>query len=123
MKVRSVVGALSVIVVLGLVMTPAESTGLTCRPLKDFSAKVQAAESVVIGEIVEIKDKHLYQIRVVKILKDGGTFGPKVQTFEVRTERYTQFGFPTKKGQLILFFLHRHGKDYKWTCNGPILIR
>ena len=114
---------LSMCLLLVVVMMPVPGYSLTC-PRRNFTQKVQAAKNVVIGEIVQINKEQYslkYQIRIIKILKNNGLFDTGKKSFWVQRSRYMSFGFPAKKGQIIMFFLQ--AKEIKWLCNGPILIQ
>lgn len=105
-----------------LLALAAPAHALSCPSRATFDDKVKASPNVVIGELIKI-DKKKYQVKVLKVLKDGGLLRKKKSfTVDLGVPRMgSGFSFKPKRGQLILFFLLDKVAD--WTCYGPILIR
>ncbi len=92
---------------------------LTCASGQKFASKVKTSPVVLIGQLVNVANKK-YTVKVIKVLK--GTAKKKTIIFDHGQPRMGGgFGFKTKKGQLILFFLQAGARD--WLCSGPILIQ
>ncbi len=110
--------ALLIVISTSILIYTQPVNALTC-PQRTFSQKVQASQNILVGEITKTQGKR-YQIKILKILKTNGLLPPKNNKIWIHISRYSGFGFPVKKGNLLFFFFQKN--SLKWLCNGPILL-